>query len=173
MSLFRLAQLSSTALLIGATLLAGPARADDRAEARRLLEANQPAAALPIVQRIAAANPKDVTARFWLGVTLMDLRRDGEALATFEALAQEYPTLADPHNNIALILARGGRLEEARLALETALRNDPTHVAARRNLGEIHLRLAVQAFERAASQAPADGPLQRRLEAARGLLSPR
>ena len=42
-------------------------------------------------------------------------------------------------------------------ALETALRNDPGHRLARNNLGEIHLRLALQAWER-----PPLGPLPTR-----------
>jgi hypothetical protein len=59
----------------------------------------------------------------------------------------------------------------ARQALETALRNDPGHRAARINLGQVHLMLAVQAFEAASVEGPLDATLLRRLEAVRALLA--
>ena len=54
-------------------------------------------------------------------------------------------------------------------ALNTALRNQPANVTARTNLGEIHLRLAVRAWEAAASATPADLGLAHRLRLAREL----
>ena len=101
----------------------------------------------------------------------MDLRRDEEALGHFTRMTQDYPELPDPQNNIALLHARAGRLEQARQALETALRNDPTHRAARTNLGHVHLLLAVQAWELVAAEGPLDTALLRRLEALRALLA--
>jgi predicted Zn-dependent protease len=68
--------------------------------------------------------------------------------------------------------ARAGRLDEARQSLQAALRADPSHRAARGNLGQVYLMLAVQAWELAASASPADAALSRRLTAARALLSP-
>ena len=73
-------------------------------------------------------------------------------------------------NNIALLQVRAGRLELARQALESALRNDPGHRAARANLGEVHLMLAVQAWQQAASGALLDAQLQRKLDVARALV---
>ena len=102
--------------------------------------------------------------------SLMDLQRSDEALAAFTRLSQEYPELPEPFNNIALLQVRAGRLELARQALESALRNDPGHRAARANLGEVHLMLAVQAWQQAASGAPLDARLQRKLDAARALV---
>jgi len=119
----------------------------------------------------AQPGQRDAQARFQQGVELMDLRRDDEALAVFEALAQEFPELPDPLNNIALLHARAGRLEPARLALEAALRNDPGHRLARANLGQVHLMLAVQAWERAATAGPLEPAMQRLLDGARALLA--
>jgi Tfp pilus assembly protein PilF len=102
---------------------------------------------------------------------LMDMGRDADALALFTAMAQQYPELPDPYNNIALLHARAGRLEQARQALDVALRNDPTHRTARANLGQVHLMLAVQAWEQAASAGTLDAALLRKLEAARALLA--
>jgi len=111
--------------------------------------------------------------RFLQGVALMDEQRDAAALEVFVQLTQEYPGLPDPYNNIALLHARAGRLEEARQALEVALRNDPGHRTARANLGRVHLMLAVQSWELAAAAGPLDLQTQRMLEGARALLGAR
>ena len=150
--------------------LAGPAHAGEDAEVRALLARGDNAAALGRASKYAEANPRDVQARFLLGVVLMDSQRDDEALTHFTRMAQDYPELPDPYNNIALLQARAQRWEQARQALESALRNDPTHRTARANLGQVHLVLAVQAWALAASAGPLDAPLQRKLEGARALL---
>ena len=111
--------------------------------------------------------------RFLQGVALMDEQRDAAALEVFVQLTLEYPGLPDPYNNIALLHARAGRLEEARQALEVALRNDPGHRTARANLGRVHLMLAVQSWELAAAAGPLDLQTQRMLEGARALLGAR
>lgn len=152
-------------------LVAGAAHADEAAELRALLTRGEPAAALQLADRALVARPRDVSLRFLRGVALMDLRRDTEALAHFTAMTQDYPELPDPYNNIALLQARAGRLEAARLALESALRNDPGHRTARTNLGEVHLMLAAQAWELATASGPVDPQLLRRLEAVRALLT--
>jgi Flp pilus assembly protein TadD len=148
-----------------------PARADAAAEVRELVTKGDLAAALARAEKGVAANPRDAQVRFAQGVVLMDLQRDDEALALFTRLAQEYPELPDPYNNIALLQARAGRLEPARQALEVALRNDPRNRLARANLGQVHLMLAVQAWELAAADGPPDAALQRKLQGARGLLA--
>ncbi len=158
-----------TALAAFLLAVASFVRADDLADVRQLVAAGDLPKALERAR--GAPEPRTAALRFQEGVILMDLRQDGDALAVFRRLTEDYPELPDPYNNIALIDARAGRLEEARVALETALRNDPSHVLARANLGEIHLRLAAAAFERAASAAPADAALQRRARQVRDLLA--
>lgn len=145
--------------------------ADEAAEVRALLARGDGAAALQRVQSAAAANPRDVQLRFLHGVVLMDTGHDDEALAHFTRMTQDFPELPDPYNNIALLQVRAGRLEQARQALETALRNDPSHRTARANLGEVHLMLAAQAWALAAAGGPVDASLLRRLEAVRALLA--
>lgn len=158
-------------LLAAALLFAAAAHADEPAEIRALVARGDFAAALQRAEKAAAANPRDAQARFLVGVVLMDMGRDGDALALFTRLTQEYPELPEPFNNIALLHVQGGRLELARQALESALRNDPTHRTARANLGQVHLMLAVQAWEQAAAVGPLDPSLQRKLESARALLT--
>lgn len=157
--------------LILAAFIAGPALADERADVQALATQGNLPAALERADKWLLAKPNDVPMRFLRGLILMDLKRDDAALAAFNELSADHPDLPEPFNNIALLQARAGRLELARTALETALRNDPAHVLARRNLGEVYLRMAVQAWERAALQTPADTQLQQRLRAARDILN--
>lgn len=138
-----------------------PALADAALEIQRLLSAGNLNGALARSSAAVAAPNADARVRFLHGVVLMDLQRDGEAQRVFEALTQTHPQLPDPFNNLAALHARAGRWEQARVALETALRNDPSHVLARENLGDVHLQLALAAW-RAASDAGHNHALLRR-----------
>jgi tetratricopeptide (TPR) repeat protein len=171
------ARLLVPALLCGLLGMAWAAGEEVRA-VQDLLARGQALAALQRLESRAGAlvlaqgTPgDDAELRFLRGVALMDLQRDAEALAWFERMTQDHPELPDPFNNIALLHVRAGRLEPARQALETALRNDPSYRTARANLGLVHLMLAVQAFEMVAASGPVDPPFTRRLEGARALLA--
>lgn len=159
-------------LLAAALLLsAAAARADVLTEVQNLTARGNLAAALRAAEDAAASDPRNTQARFLRAVVLMELQRSAEALDAFTRLSQEFPELPEPYNNIAVLQVRAGQLELARQALETALRNDPSHRTARANLGEVHLMLAVQAWEQAAAAGPLDTRLMRRLEAARSLVA--
>lgn len=164
------AQRSLLALLIGC-VISQAAVAGTPEEVRALLARGDLAAALLTAQAGVAARSTDAQSRFVLGVVLMDMGRDPQALAVFTELSQAYPELPDPMNNIALLQARAGQLELARQSLETALRNDPAHRAARVNLGQVHLMLAAQAWSQASAAMPADSALLQRLQGVRALLA--
>jgi Flp pilus assembly protein TadD len=149
----------------------GAATEAERGAIRRLLASGETMQALERADRALAGDPHDVTAAFLRGVALMDLGRDAEALAHFERMSQEHPQLPDPLNNMALLQARAGRLDAAREALETALRNDPGHRTARANLGLVHLMLAARSWEPLAASGPLDPTLAGRLQAVRALLA--
>jgi tetratricopeptide (TPR) repeat protein len=98
----------------------------------------------------------------------VDLNRRAEAKAVFTALSEDFPELPDPYNNLAVLLAAEGQLNEALAALQAALRNDPTHRTARENLGDVHLALAIQAWNAAQSgDDQTDAELRRKLRLAR------
>lgn len=158
-------------LLIAVAAGAAAAQVDSAAEVRALLARGEHAAALQHAEAAVAAKPGDARARFLKGVVLMDIGRDAQALDIFTQLSQAYPELPDPMNNIALLQARAGQLEPARQSLEIALRNDPTHRAARINLGHVHLMLAAQAWAQALAASPGDNALLQRLQGVRALLA--
>jgi tetratricopeptide (TPR) repeat protein len=66
-----------------------------------------------------------------------------------------------------VIQAAEGRLDQAREALETALRNDPAYATAHENLGDIYVRLALREYQRAGTPGP---ELKRKLELTRQLV---
>ena len=158
------------ALLFGC-VISPAAVAGTPEEVRALLARGDLAGALLQAQAGVAVRPADAQSRFVLGVVLMDMGRDAQALAVFTELSQTYPELPDPMNNIALLQARAGQLEAARQSLETALRNDPAHRAARVNLGQVHLMLAAQAWLQAAAATPGDSALLQKLQDVRALLA--
>lgn len=137
-----------------------------------LLAAGRSAEALQRTEQALLVSPRDAQTRFVRGVVLMELVRDVEAAEIFTRIAQEFPELPEPFNNLGLLHARAGRLDAARVALEAALRNDPGHRAARANLAEVHLMLAVAAWEQLGQAAPLEPRLARRLQAVRELLLP-
>lgn len=164
-------------LLLGLVLLvAGIAHAQtapdaaERVEIERLHRAGHSAAALERIERGLQADPREPQLRFLKGVILADTGRRAEAAEIYTRLTQEYPELPEPYNNLAVLHAADGRLDEARAALENALRNDPTYATAHENLGDIYLRLAVRAFERSDRRSP---DVQRKLQLARELVQAR
>lgn len=149
-----------------------PARADIGTEIQALLSSGQAPQALVRAQAAVAANPRDPQARFMLGLVSMELGKNAEAMAIFMQLAQQYPELPDPLNNIALLHVRANALPLALEALESALRNDPSHTLARTNLAEVHLMLAVQVWEKLAAEGALSAATAQRLKTVRGQLQP-
>ncbi len=158
-------------LLVALLLFVRPVAADLIADVHTLMARGDLGGALAAADAARAAHPGDAQARFLHAVVLMEMRRDEAAMQAFTRLSQEYPELPEPFNNIALLQVRAGRLELARQALESALRNDPGHRAARANLGEVYLMLAVQTWEEAAGKGALDPRQVRKLDAARALVA--
>ena len=155
--------LSSVAL---AALLAGPAQAQTSPHeaVARLLRADQPAEALRRAEELLADRPNDAQLRFLRGVAQSQSGAVDAALTTFTELTRDYPELPEPYNNLAVLHAAAGRLDDARGALETALRLSPGYATAYQNLGDVHVRLAARAWQRALELDPANPALRPRLQ---------
>ena len=154
------------ALLMTGMLLATAVRADETTEVQRLAAQGLLPAALQRAQAAIKLTPNDARLRFAYALLLLDMQRDADAMQVFSAMAQDFPQLPEPHNNMAALHARAGQWELARVALETALRNDPRHGLARENLGDVHLQLALQAWRQAAVLVVPGLELQRKIRLA-------
>jgi Flp pilus assembly protein TadD len=146
------------ALVLLLALASVPAHAEDLASAQRLWLAGQKTQAVEQVEQALTRTPDDLQLRFALGVMRMELGEREKARAIFTRLTQDFPDLADPYNNLAVLHAAAGELDEAQAALEQALRLQPEHAQAQENLGDVLLRLALRAYQRAqkAAVAPTD-----------------
>lgn len=134
---------------IVALAFAQGARADSYLDITNLLQASKPSAALTTADERLASNPRDPQLRFLRAVAQADLGKTDEAIAGLLEITQEYPELAEPYNNLAVLYATQNQLNKARAALEAALRANPAYATAHENLGDIYARLAAQSYEQA------------------------
>ena len=86
-----------------------------------MIREGQYASARVKIDAALAANAKNPQARFLRGVVQADQDQADEAVATFQALTEDFPELPEPYNNLAVIWAQRGQYEKARTALESAI----------------------------------------------------
>jgi len=147
--------------------------ANELQDIEKLYRAGEVQQALRKADEAIAAQPRDARVRFLKGVMLAEQKRPAQAIEVFTALTQDYPELPDPYNNLAVLYAAEGQLQNALTALQTALRNDPRHRAAQENLGDVYLALAVQAWTAAqAGSKGDDAGLRRKLKLAHEIQAP-
>jgi tetratricopeptide (TPR) repeat protein len=130
-------------------LATGPAMADEMADVSKLLHSGQLAEALSKTDAFLVQRPKDPQMRFLKGVILTEQNKSTEAIAVFAKLTEDFPDLPEPYNNLAVLYASSGQYEKARAALERAIRTNPTYATAYENLGDVHAKLASQAYDKA------------------------
>jgi tetratricopeptide (TPR) repeat protein len=65
-------------------------------------------------------------------------------------LTHDYPDLPEPYNNLAVLHAAQGDYDQARAALEMAIRVKPDYAVAYENLGDIYANMAARAYNKAA-----------------------
>ena len=83
--------------------------------------------------------------------------------------SQDYPELAEPHNNLAAIYAAAGDYGKSRAELEETIRLNPSYAPAHENLGDVHALLAAQSYARALRLEPTSATLPRKLALVRQL----
>jgi Flp pilus assembly protein TadD len=125
-------------------------------DAQALWAAGKRDQAILLAETALKTTPDDPRLRFALGTMLLEQRQLERARAVFTSLTEDYPDLADPYNNLAVIHAARGEYEAARQQLMRALELQPDHAQAQENLGDVLMRLAQQAYERALKQALGD-----------------
>src|SRR6185369_8048383 len=118
-------------LALAAALWIPPAAfADDYGDVTRLMRSGKLAEGLAKADQYLASRPRDPQMRFLKGVLQSEAGRKSEAIETFTALTQEYPELPEPYNNLAVLYAGQGEFDKARVALESAIRTNPTYATA-------------------------------------------
>ncbi|MBC7513149.1 MAG: tetratricopeptide repeat protein [Herminiimonas sp.] len=136
----------ASVFLLSVTL---PACADDLADVGRLMRAGQSGEALVRVDAFLAKNPRDMQMRFIKGVVLTEQGKTADAITIFTKLTEDHPDLPEPYNNLAVLFAASGQYDKARVALDMAIRTNPSYATAYENLGDVHAKLASQAYDKA------------------------
>lgn len=136
-------------LVLAGACVAGYAYADDYSDVSQLVRTNKFNEALTRVDSYLASKPADPQMRFFKGVIQRNLGKTTDAITTFTLLTQDYPELPEPYNNLAVLYAGQGQYDKARLALEMAIRTNPSYATAHENLGDVYARLASQAYNKA------------------------
>lgn len=141
-------------VLCGLLGLGGTVRADVYDDVERLIRNAQLDRARQTSDEHLKKSPQDPQMRL-LSSRILDAQgQSAEAQALLESLTLEFPELPEPHNNLAVLYARAGRVQDALESLNKALLARPDYAVALENLGDLHLNLALQAYQRA-SQSPA------------------
>jgi tetratricopeptide (TPR) repeat protein len=126
-----------------------PAYADEAAEVTKLLRSGKHSDALIRADAYLGKNPRDAQMRFLKGVILSEQNKLAEAITIFTRMTEDYPSLPEPYNNLAVLYAGNGQYEKARQALDAAIRTNPSYATAYENLGDVHAKLASQAYDKA------------------------
>ena len=167
-------RLLAAACFASVASLAAPwnaARADELQDVSRLVASGKLDDAEKRADSFLAKNPKDAQMRFLKGVILTQRGRRDEAVKVYTDIAQDYPELPEPLNNLAVIYAAQGEYDKARSALEMAIRITPNYANAYENLGDVHAALAAQAYQNARRLDGNNAVALRKLNAARVILS--
>jgi Flp pilus assembly protein TadD len=135
------------------------------------LAAGRAPQALALADEGLKKNPRDAQMRFVRGVILTELKRPDDAREVFRGLTEDFPELPEPYNNLAVLYASEGRLDNARAALEMALAAAPNYGTAYENLGDIYLQMAADAYQRAAKIDPANRQAGAKLTLSRELIT--
>jgi Tfp pilus assembly protein PilF len=121
--------------------------------------------ALWITEEYLQEQPRDPQMRFWRARLLEQLNRNDEAFDSYIDLSREYPELPEVQNNLGVMLAAKGRIDEAKQAFEHALRNNPDYAIAHENLGDILIHLAQRSYDSAIRLRGADKSLKQKTTA--------
>jgi len=136
-------------LALLAALSALPGFADEYSNVSQLLRSSKFSEALTLADRFLLTKPADPQMRFFKGVIQRNLGKPTEAIETFTRLTEDYPELPEPYNNLAVLYAGQGQYATARVALEMAIRTNPSYATAHENIGDVYSRLASQAYNKA------------------------
>jgi Tfp pilus assembly protein PilF len=117
-------------------------------DVRKLLRQAKYPQALLLVNKGLSTNPRDPQMRFWQGFIFEQMGQPEMAQQVYLGITQEYPELAESHNNLGVIYAAKGDYPNAKASLDAALRANPNYAAAHENMGDLLVNMARQSYER-------------------------
>lgn len=140
--------------LFTAAAACGPAAADELAAVDALLRADRFDMALARASAHVEKHPNDAQMRILKGGSLTSMGKRAEALDVFSAMTRDFPNMAEPYNNLAVLHAATGNYDEARVALEKAVQINPGYATAHENLADLYIQLARRAYAKLVALNP-------------------
>ena len=147
------------------------AHADEYSDVNQLRKTN-PQAALGKAEAFLAGKPADPQMRFLKGLIQSESGKISDAILTFTKLTEDYPELPEPYNNLAVVYAELNRFDKAQAMLERAIRTHPSYAMAHENLGDLHARMADQAYRAALQLDGASAGIRPKLALVGEIFSP-
>jgi tetratricopeptide (TPR) repeat protein len=136
------------------------AQADLYSDVNRMINSGQwDKAQKEVDQRLQVA-PTDPQMRLLLSRIQDAQGQTQAAMDTLQALTQSFPELAEPHNNLAVLLARENRHADALASLQAAVQARPDYAVALENMGDVYAALASQAYAKALQITPQQRRIQ-------------
>jgi Flp pilus assembly protein TadD len=163
-ALSRLAQIAFFTLVLSITSVTHATEVIPLNQIQKLVNFKQYAQALGQLNIYVSNNPHDIQGRFLLGITLSEVAQENSAIEVFTKLTEDFPEVPEPYNNLGVLHARQGNLEQARQALEMAIRANPSYAIAQENLGDIYARLASAQYHKAQALDSVNRPLAKKVQ---------
>ena len=136
---------------------------------KKMLQRDWPGA-MQEIDEYLTEHPRDPQMRFWRARLLELLQRKNEALLVYQQLAEEFPELPEVQNNLGVMLAADGLIDDAKRAFELALRNNPAYAIAHENLGDVLLHLARRSYLNAEKNGGQPAGIKEKLQALQPVL---
>ena len=147
--------------------------ANEYDDVNALLRQGKSNEALAKADTYIAGKPRDPQMRFLRGVILTEQNKQAEAITAFTQLTQDFPELSEPYNNLAALYASQSKFDQARAALEQAIKLNPNYATAHENLGDVYARLAAQEYVRAQQFASTNASVAPKLVLIRQIFTPK
>ena len=150
-------------------------------KALQLIKEGKKSEALVYINNYLKGNPNDPQMLFWKAKILNDSYISSEKEEGFQlylTLSDNYPELAEPHNNLGVIFAAQGDYAKAIHYFELALRANPTYSIASENLADLYAQQAANYYKNAVDYDSTNKTARAKLEkinakpTSPGLLSP-
>jgi tetratricopeptide (TPR) repeat protein len=109
-----------------------------------------------LLAQITSGPGRDVQLMFQKARALAKAGQTAEAEKIYREMTIRYPELAEPWNNLALLYMSRNDLDQALLALQAAVMNNPKYPAALTNLADLRLLMALRDYEQAAGLGARD-----------------
>jgi Flp pilus assembly protein TadD len=129
-------------------LLTTAAHAQDAAldAATALWQGGDTNQAIAVVDAYLEQHANDPQGRFLKALMLSDGGDVDTAINLFVGLSLDFPNSPEPFNNLAVLYVGKGAYALAANALRSAINADPGYVTAHENLGDLYLRMALNAY---------------------------